>query len=243
MMIFCFRNQTVKNFHIITIQKSWFNFYFDTIHHSLKNNHYLIFLNFQKMKKKNKIKMYMFVIKNISFSSLNFIYRIKNLITIKIKLHQIENIICYFQLHNIYNKFDIVSCSILIQFRKAFSLFVQFNETIEHLIIENFNIHHFIWKKNKARTNVKFSNLIFIMNEFALSFNLFTKTFIYFYFQNSEFIIDLCLLTKKFTICIFICKTRFKLNHDFDHMFIKITFDFFIDLCSFFERYSWNRFD
>ena len=81
------------------------------------------------------------------------------------------------------------------------------------------------------------------MNEFALSFNLFTKTFIYFYFQNSKFIINLCLSTKKFTIRIFICKTRVQLNHDFDHMFIEITFDFFIDLCSFFKRYNWNRFD
>ena len=86
----------------------------------------------------------MFIIKNISFSSLNFIYHIENLITIKIKLHQIENIIHYFQLHNIYNEFNIIFCSILIQFKKAFSLFVEFNETIEYLIIENFNIHHFI---------------------------------------------------------------------------------------------------
>ena len=113
MIIFCFRNQTVKNFHVITIQKLWFNFYFDTTHHSLKNNHHLIFSNFQKMKK-SKIRMCMFVIKNISFSSLNFIYRIENLITIKIKLHQIKNIIHYFQLHNIYNEFDIVSYLILI---------------------------------------------------------------------------------------------------------------------------------
>ena len=239
MMIFCFRNQTVKNFHIIAIQKSWFNFYFDTIHHSLKNNHYFVFSNLQKMKK-SKIKICMFVIKNISFSSLNFIYRIEDLITIKIKLHQIENIIHYFQLHNIYNKFDIIFCLILIQFRKTFSSFVQFNETVEHLIVENFNIHHFIWKENDAQTNVKFLKLIIILNEFALSSNLFTKTFIYFHFQNLKFIIDLCLSTKEFTIRIFICKTRFKLNHDFDHMFIEITFDFFIDFCFFFERYSWN---
>ena len=110
-------------------------------------------------------------------------------------------------------------------------------------MIENFNIHHFIWRKSRTRTNVKFSKLIFIINEFALSFNLFTKTFIYFHFQNSKFIIDLCLSTKKFTIRIFICKTRFELNHNFNHMFIEITFDFFIDLCFFFERYSWNRFN
>ena len=53
-MIFCFRNQTIKNFHIIAIQKSSFNFYFDTIHHSLKNNYHFVFSNFQKMKKKTK---------------------------------------------------------------------------------------------------------------------------------------------------------------------------------------------
>ena len=56
----------------------------------------------------------MFVIKNISFNSLNFIYRIENLITIKIKLHQIESIIHYFQLHNIYNEFNIIFCPTLI---------------------------------------------------------------------------------------------------------------------------------
>ena len=185
----------------------------------------------------------MFVIKNILFSSLNFIYRIENLITIKIKLHQIENIIHYFQLHNIYNEFDIIFDSILIQFKKTFDSFAQFNETIEYLIVENFNIHHFIYKNDETRTNVKFLKLIIILNEFALLSNLFTKTFIYFHFQNSKFIIDLCLLTKKFTIRNFIYKTRFELNHDFDHMFIEIMFDFFIDFCFFFERYNWNRFD
>ena len=134
-------------------------------------------------------------------------------------------------------------CPILIQFKKILSFFIQFNETIEHLIVKDFNVHHFIWKKNKTRANVKFFELIILLNDFSLSFNLFTKTFIYFHFQNSKFIIDLCLSSKKLTKKIFICRTRSVLNHDSNHMFIEITLNFFIDLCSFFEQYSWNRFD
>ena len=85
MMTTCLRDSIVKNFHIIAIQKSWFNLYFDIIHHFFKNNHDLIYSNSQKIKR-DKIRICFFINKKISLSNLNIYYRTKDLITTKIKL-------------------------------------------------------------------------------------------------------------------------------------------------------------
>ncbi len=80
-----------------------------------------------------------------------------------------------------------------------------------------------------------------MMNEFRLQSNLSRKTSIYFHFQKSKSIIDICLTTKNLNDRILICKTRSNLNHDSNHMFIETILNVSINETLFFERFNCDR--
>jgi hypothetical protein len=63
----------------------------------------------------------------------------------------------------------------------------------------------------------------------------------YFHFQRSESIIDMCLTTEDLNDQILICKTRSDLNHDSNHFFIETILNISINETSFFERFNWDR--
>ena len=142
-MTTCLKDLEIKKFHIIIIQKSWFNLYFAIIYHFLKNNHTLIYSNLQKMKR-NKIKVCLFITKNISLNNLNFVYRTEDLITTKILLHQTNDTNHYFYVYNVYNEFNILSCLTINHLKKTLNSESNSKKIAKHFIVKDFNIHHFI---------------------------------------------------------------------------------------------------
>jgi hypothetical protein len=74
-----------------------------------------------------------------------------------------------------------------------------------------------------------------------LQFNLSRETSIYFHFQNSKSIIDMCFTIEDLNDRILICKTRSNLNHDSNHFFIETILNISIIETSLFERFNWNR--
>jgi hypothetical protein len=229
------RDSAIKKFDIIAVQKSWINAYANIIHHFLKDNHFLFYSNQIEMKK-NFVRVCTFVIKRIFIDDLKYLFRSKDVMTVQIRLHENH----YLHLHNVYNESNILSFSILQNLR--FVLKSSSNEQFrDHIIMKNLNIHHSTWKDLTIRSNSRSFEMLLVMNEFRLQFNLSRKTSTYFHFQRSESIIDMCLTTKDFNDKILICKTRSNLNHDSNHMLIETILNISISETSFFERFNWDR--
>ncbi len=156
------RDSTIKRFDIIVVQKSWINVYTNTTHHSLKNNHILIYSNSIEIKK-NLIRVCMFVIKRILIDDLNFLFRSKNVMIIQICLHDIH----YLHLHNVYNESNILSFFVLQILRLVLKL--SSNEQFkDHIIVKNLNIHHSTWNDVTTRSNSKSLEMLLMINEFRL---------------------------------------------------------------------------
>ncbi len=229
------RNSAIKNFDIIIIQESWINVYANTTHHFLKNNHILIYSNSIEMKKE-MIRVCMYIIKRIFINDLKITFRSKNVMIAQIRLHEIHDL----HLHNVYNESNTLSFSTLQHLRLALKLSSK-KEFKNHFIMRDFNIHHSSWSDVTIQSNSKSLEMLFMMNEFRLQFNLSRKTLTYFHFQKSKSIIDICLTTKSLNDRIMICKTRFNLNHYSNHMFIETILNVSINETSFLERFNWNR--
>ncbi len=229
------RDSAIKKFDIIAIQKSWINAYANTTHHSLKNSHILIYSNSIEMKKA-LIRVCMYVIKRIFIDDLKITFRSEDVMIAQIRLHETH----YLHLHNVYNESDILSFSALQHLRSALKLSSK-KEFKDHFIVKDFNIHHSSWDDAATRSNSRSLEMLLMMNEFRLQFNLSRKTSTYFHFQKSKSIIDMCLTTKNLNDRILICKTRFDLNHDSNHMLIETILNVSINETSSFERFNWDR--
>ena len=246
-MILCLRDFVIKKFDILAIQKSWKNIHTKIIHHFLKNTFQLVYLNSKKINE-NVVRICFFVNKRISIVDLSYSFRSEDLITLQIKL--IENVNVndehYIQIHNLYNESNIKSCTSLTELQMSLREENKFNNEnfdsfTQHIIVENFNIHHSIWENVQVKADLRASKLIAIMNEFHFISNLKFETFIFVNSRKNEIIIDLCLTTKELTDRIIICRIRENLNHDFDHLFIETILNVSINTIFSKKKFCWDR--
>jgi hypothetical protein len=155
---------------------------------------------------------------------------------VQIRMHETH----YLHLHNVYNELNILSFFALQNLRSA--LKSSSNEQFRnHIIMKDLNIHHSTWREITTKSNSRSSEMLLLMNEFRLQFNLSRRISTYFHFQRSEFIIDMCLTTENLNDRILICKTRSNLNHDLNHYFIEIILNISINETTSFERFNWDR--
>jgi hypothetical protein len=108
------RDSTIKRFDIIAVQESWINVYANITHHSLKNNHFLFYSNSIEIKK-NLVWVCIFVIKRIFINDLKYVFRLKDVMIVQIRLHESH----YLHLHNVYNESNILSFFVLHNLRFA----------------------------------------------------------------------------------------------------------------------------
>ncbi len=235
-MISFLRDSVIKKFDIIVVQESWINAYTNITHHSLKNNHFLFYSNSIEMKK-NLIQVCMFVIKRIFIDDLKYLFRSKNVMIVQIRLHETH----YLHLHNVYNESNILSFFVLQNLRFVLLKSSSDKHFKDHIIMKDLNIHHLSWSDSTTRSNSRSLEMLLLMNEFRLQFNLSRETSTYVHFQRSESIIDMCLTTENLNNRILICKTRSDLNHDSNHFFIETILNISINETSFFERFNWDR--
>jgi hypothetical protein len=141
----------------------------------------------------------------------------------------------------VYNESNILSFSALQNLRFALLKSSSDEHFRNHIIVKDLNIHHSSWDDLTARSNNRSFEMLLLMNEFRLQFNLSRKTSTYFHFQKSKSIIDMYLTTEDFNDRILICKTRSDLNHDSNHFFIETTLNISINETSSFERFNWDR--
>lgn len=238
-MAACLRDPEVKRFDIIAIQKSWKNAYTDTTHHPLKDSHILVYFD-PKEVKKDKIRMCMFVTKRIPIADLDFQFKTGDMITATIKLSSIDSRTHHLHVHNVYNESDTLSSPAIATIRDALS--TQAPEgTNDHIIVGDVNIHHSSWGGIEAHADVRFPELLNLMNEYQLTFNLSRGTTTYIHHQGSEFIIDMCLTTANLTKRVLKCRICPDLDHSSDHLFIETTLNISISIAPPAERFNWDR--
>ncbi len=236
MMISFLRDSMIKRFDIIIIQKSWINAYTNIKHHFLKDNHFLFYSDSTEMKK-NLVRVCMFVIKRIFIENLKYLFDSKDVMIVQIRLHESH----YLHLHNVYNESNILSFFVIQNLRFVLLKSSSNKHFRNHIIMKDFNIYHSSWSNFTARSNSKSFEMLLLMNEFRLQSNLFRKAFIYFHFQRSESIIDMCSTIESFNDRILIYKTWSNLNHDSNHFFIETILNISINETTLFERFNWNR--
>ncbi len=166
-------------------------------------------------------------------------FRFENLITIKIRLFIDENY--YLHVHNLYNELNTSSSFALINLRRVLTKNIIENFNSKHLIMSDFNIHHSIWDDSKTRVDNRFVDLINLINEFHLIFNLLCETITYIHFQRFEFIIVMCLFIETLTKRVLICREHFDLNHNSNHAFIETILNVFIINALCVERFNWSK--
>ena len=244
-MISCLRNLVIKKFDILAIQKLWRNIHTKIIHHSLKNTFQLIYSDSKEINE-DVVRICFFVNKRISIVDLNYSFRSENLVTLQIKLIEDFNDEHYIQIHNLYNESNIRSCTFLTEFQMSLKEENKFNNEnfdsfTQHIIVENFNIHHSIWENVQVKADLRTSELLAIMNEFQLISNLKFEISIFVSCRENEITINLCLTTKELTNRIIICRIRENLDHDFDHLFIKTILNVSINTISSKKKFCWDR--
>jgi hypothetical protein len=204
----------------------------------MKDNHILVYSNFKEVVKE-KIRVCVFVIKRIALINLNFFFRFENLIIVRIRLLVEKN--HYLHVHNLYNESNTSSSFALIDLRRALIENIIENSHTKHLIMSDFNIHHSIWDDSRTRIDNKSTDLINLMNEFHLTFNLLKSTITYTHFQSFESIIDLSLISEALIDRVLICQIRSKLNHNSNHMLIETVLNVFIINTSLVEQFNWSK--
>lgn len=216
----------MKQFDIIAIQEPWLNAYTNTTHNPLKSSHNLIYSD-PKQVKKTKVRMCMFISRRIPITDCEYTFRSGDVVTTKIKLISNETENHYLHVHNVYNELDTLPCPALAAVKNVLEIQTP-NGSDEHILIEDFNIHHPSWENIGARADNRFQELLSLMDEYQLTFNLSMGTSTYFHFQESESTIDLCLITPNLTERVLQCKTDEKLNHNSNHLLITTTLDIVI---------------
>ena len=180
-MISMFEIDDILNYDIFIIQESWKNSYFNIINNKLNQYFDTYYIN------DVKIKVCFFINKRITLIFYTITYYNKNINIISLRLSKDRTI----NIHNLYN-----SCkesdekSVILILRKIFEK----DKDEKHIILENFNLHHFKWRENHVIVNAKTYKLIVMIEKYSLK-RTFSIEIITWKRDNNESTIDLIFVT------------------------------------------------
>ena len=183
-MISLFEFEDIENYDILIIQKFWKNSFQHTTNNKIEQQFELIYMS-------NAItRICLLINKKITKIEYTHTFHNKNLISLKIQTtnNKIVNV------HNIYN-----SCkgnenvNVIFNFKKT----LQENFKWQHVVIINFNFHHFNWERSHVRTDVDAYEFIITMKKFKLK-KITSIELITWNKHNSENIIDFTCMTTLF---------------------------------------------
>ena len=249
-MIFLFRDEIILKYDVIIIQKFWKNLFTFTTHNSMSKIFTLVYSN--SIYHEKRIDIYFFVHKRILKSHIDWLnqYSFHNFSCIEIKIDINSNDVKLFvRIHNIYNFLESVERarlshqSKLTLLRKV--LKQQFNDRerrVKNIIIDDFNIHHLVWDDVKINANVKFDELLTLMNRYQLTQHLRRDT-ITWSSRERSFTLNLCFTSINLIDKVTHCDINKKLDHDFDHFSIKIFLDLMLIDTVIKTTYVWDKID
>ena len=134
------------------------------------------------------------------------------------------NISCSMNIHDVYN-FSSINHNKILKKENFFVLKQTLRMQSENVIINNFNLHHFVWEKFLyLKQHLLLNDLLIIMRivdvTLLLFRNIVTKNY-----QDFKIIIDLLFVTVRIVDKFISCEIIHKKKNSFDYLFIDTIFD------------------
>ena len=154
-MISLFETESIEKFDILIMQKFWKNSFQLTTNNRLSQQFELLYMP------DAVTRVCMFINKRIAKIEYFHTFHNRNLISLRMQIAD-DRVI---NIHNMYN-----SCkssenpSAILSFKNA----MQEKVNEEHVVVENFNLHHLSWKESHVRADANAYELIITMKEYKL---------------------------------------------------------------------------
>ena len=206
-MISMFETKNIAKYDILIIQKSWKNSFQSTTNNRFSQHFEFLYMS-------NAItRMCLFVNKKIAKTIYTHTFHSKDLISLRMQTtnNKIINI------HNMYNSCkNSENISALLNLKKT----LQKKFIKKHIVVENFNLHHFNWDEQHVKANVDAYKFIVMMKKCKLkkitSINLITWNK-----HKSESTIDLTYTTSLFKDNLIETNIDKEMNNHSNHRSIK----------------------
>ncbi len=216
-MISLLIDDNIQNFDVIAIQKFWRNLFVSITLSFSQSDFHLLY----KFGENTKVCFY--VNNELNTNSWNVEYSTIDICTLKMKINELDEDSSTIHIHNVYNLSLIFyssrdSSSTLSKTRKSLVDAL----TNHHILLEDFNLHHFFWSDSSKSTQHAAANeLLDIVKEHDLTLTLFKK-FITWKNRIAASIIDLTFMTTHLIDKLEHCTTRSDLNQSSNHISISI---------------------
>jgi hypothetical protein len=205
-MISLFVDKNIQDYDVIVIQKLWRNFFASISLNNNQNDFYLLY------KSKNNIQVCFYVNDQINIENWKNDYSTIDFSVLKMIVKEIEKDTKMIRIHNVYNSSLILYTSKDNSF--TLSKIMQFIvETFDdhHILLKNFNLHHFFWSDSfRSTQHVATDDLFDIMQNRNLTLTL-SRNSITWKVRSSISIINLTFMTNHLTKRLKHCMTRFNL--------------------------------
>ncbi len=143
-MIFMLANSKIRDYDILTIQKFWRNACVFTSYNSFIVDFHLTY------DEKNDVKVCFYINVKLNVNDWSIEHVFFDVCIIKFKIIQ-KNISRIVHIHNVYSASSISYSSIkLLSSLQTMKRFL--NDDAEHVLLENFNLHHSLWSKSTRFT-------------------------------------------------------------------------------------------
>jgi hypothetical protein len=211
-MIFLLANSKIRDYDILTIQKSWRNACVFTSYNPFIVHFHLAY----EEKDDVRVCFYINVRLNVNDWSIEHVFFDVCIIKLKITQKNINRIV---HIHNVYNASSIsYSSNEFLSSLKTMKRFL--NDDAEHVLLKDFNLHHSLWSNSTRFTqHVAVDQLIEFLNTTHMQLCL-SQNIIIWETRNSINTIDLIFMTRRLQACVTHCESRFDLNQFSDHIFV-----------------------
>jgi hypothetical protein len=231
-MISLLTNSQIKEYDILTIQKFWRNVCVSTSYNSFSTNFHLLY----EMKENVRVCFYVNTKLNVNNWSIDFVS--SNMCTLKLNLND-QRIV---NLHNVYNVSSMFYASnvLLLIIETTQNRFV-IDE--EHVLLKNFNLHHFLWSDSTRSTqHTAIDQLIDLLVNKHMNLCL-SQKIVTWKARNSRSIIDLIFMIERLQESITHCESRDDLNQSSNHISIFTILTLKIEQTFVKERRTWKKID
>jgi hypothetical protein len=199
----------IKNYDLLTIQKSWRNVCVLTFYNSFNIDFHLLYENIENV----KIYFYVNIRLHVNHWFVNFVFDDVCIIRIKVVNDKWINV------HNVYsvslNFYTTRSILATIETVKS-----RLNDDEEHILLKDFNLHHSLWSEAiKSIQHDAMNQLLNVVQQTQLYF-IFSSNTIIWKTRHSQNTIDLMFMTKELQKRLIHCITRSKMNQSSNHISI-----------------------
>ncbi len=216
---------------IIAIQKSWSNFYQNTIHHSVKATHQLLYSKENEIRNWAQVCLYVSKwIASWQHAAHSCDYQI-----LAMKYCQSpETAKQTLYIHNIYNQKD----TDMLQLLKA-TLWQNRCNITDHIIVDDMNLHHSVWSGHEIETEQKTDEFIKLTNELGLELLTEPRTVIW---QREDWnsTINLIFVSQALVDRLMACEIAKNITDDSDHYSIRTLMNISTAAKNSSKRWNWR---